>query len=74
MGVYFSESHSRGGVGKLRIKMRKVKDLVNNASILAIFSLELCNFFWFIIFDFCICSSFFAKGDSKVRFFEQAVL
>ena len=39
MGVYFSESPSRGG-GKLRIRMRKVKDLVNNASILAIFLLK----------------------------------
>jgi len=29
----------------LRINLRKVKDLVNNASILAIFSLQLCNFF-----------------------------
>ena len=39
MGVYFSGSSDRGG-GKLRIRMRKVKDLVNNASILAIFSLK----------------------------------
>ena len=35
-----------GGVGKLRINLRKIKDLVNNASILAIFSLELCIFFF----------------------------
>ena len=33
-----------GGGGKLRINLRKVKNLVNNASILAIFSLKLWNF------------------------------
>ena len=70
MGVYFSEIPSRGGGGgKLRISMRKVKDLVNNASILAILSLKLCKFpmkyatfshFLFIIFDFflIICKFF----------------
>ena len=38
------DSGRGGGVGKLRINLRKVKDLVNNASILAIFSFKLYNF------------------------------
>ena len=46
-GCIFFRKPKQGGVGggKLRIRMRKVKDLVNNASILAIFSLKLYNFF-----------------------------
>ena len=42
--VYISKFSGRGGGGRLRINLRKVKDLVNNASILTIFSLKLCNF------------------------------
>ena len=41
MGVYFSESPRWGGGEKLWIRMRKIKELVNNTSILAIFSLKL---------------------------------
>ena len=46
MGVYFSGSPSRGGrgAGKLSIRLRKVKNLVNNASILTTFSLKSCEF------------------------------
>ena len=41
--VYISkDSGAGGGGGRLRINLRKVKDLVNNASILTIFSLKLC--------------------------------
>ena len=63
--VYIFKDSGAGGDGRLRINLRKVKDLVNNASILAIFSLKLCIFFakfppryaifsyyLFIIFDF----------------------
>ena len=42
--VYIFKDSGAGGGGRLRINLRKVKDLVNNASILAIFSLKLCNF------------------------------
>jgi len=35
----FKDSGARGG-GRLRINLRKVKELGNNASILAIFSLK----------------------------------
>ena len=42
--VYISKFSGRGGGGRLRINLRKVKDLVNSASILAIFSLRLSNF------------------------------
>ena len=39
----FKDLGARGG-GRLRINLRKVKDLVNNASILAIFLLRLYKF------------------------------
>ena len=39
--VYISQE-ARAGGGELRTRLRKVKDLVNNASILAIFLLRLC--------------------------------
>ena len=42
--VYISKDSGAGGGGRLRRNLRKVKDLVNNASILTIFSLKLCNF------------------------------
>ena len=42
--VYIFKDSGAGGDGRLRINLRKVKDLVNNASILAIFSLKLYNF------------------------------
>jgi len=42
--VYIFKDSGAGGDGRLRINLRKVKDLVNNASILAIFSLRLYNF------------------------------
>ena len=62
MGVYFSEIPSRGGGGgKLRISMRKVKDLLHQ--FLAIFSLKLCNFFEkfplkYAIFSYFLCIIF----------------
>ena len=67
MGVYFSESPSRGGGGILRIQMRKVKDFANNASILAIFLLKLCNFsqnFLLIMqfFAYWLCFSSFTEN------------
>ena len=40
-GCIFLKIREPGGGGRLRINLRKVKDLVNNASILAIFSLKL---------------------------------
>ena len=42
-GCIFLKIRWWGGGGKLRINLRKVKDLVNNASILAIFSLKFSN-------------------------------
>ena len=42
-GCIFLKIREPGGNGRLRINLRKVKDLVNNASILAIFSLRLSN-------------------------------
>ena len=43
--MYFKDSLMGGGGVKLRINLRKVKDSGNNASISAIFSLKLSNFF-----------------------------
>ena len=41
--VYISKDSGAGGGGKLRINLRKVKDVVNDTSILAIFSLKFSN-------------------------------
>ena len=56
-----------GGGGILRIQMRKVKDFANNASILAIFLLKLCNFsqnFLLIMqfFAYWLCFSSFTEN------------
>ena len=64
--VYIFKDSGAGGDGRLRINLRKVKDLVNNASILAIFSLELCIFFAkfllkYAIFSFFLFIVFFVK-------------
>ena len=66
-GCIFLRKPKQGGGGILRIRMRKVKDLVNNASILAIFLLKLCNFsqnFLLIMqfFAYWLCFSSFTEN------------
>ena len=65
--VYIFQKAIAGGGGILRIQMRKVKDFANNASILAIFLLKLCNFsqnFLLIMqfFAYWLCFSSFTEN------------
>ena len=56
--VYIFKDSGTGGGGKLRINLRKVKDLVNNASIMAIFS-QIIQFFVNFTQKYVIFSYFF---------------